>query len=118
MPSTCEPGLRAVPLYDSLGESAVEYTVTHSDTSIIFAEASKVEFIAKAAGAIKKSVKHVVFWGSHASTDAASATIKKEACSDCILPAFNGSDYALHGTYRPTQGFTSLLKNLLKNLMI
>ena len=69
----------AVPLYDSLGESAVEYTVNHSETSIIFAEASKMEFIAKAAGAIKKSVKHVVFWGSHACTDGASATVKKEA---------------------------------------
>ena len=33
----------AVPLYNSLGESAVEYTVNHSETSIIFAEASKME---------------------------------------------------------------------------
>ena len=79
--------VRAVPLYDSLGESAVEYTVNHSETSIIFAEASKMEFIAKAAGAIKKSVKQVVFWGSHACTDGASATVKKEASpsSDPLL---------------------------------
>ena len=69
----------AVPLYDSLGESAVEYTVNHSETSIIFAEASKLEFLAKAAKAIKKNVKHVVYWGSHASADGNSASIKDEA---------------------------------------
>ena len=68
----------AVPLYDSLGESAVEYTVNHSETSIIFAEASKLEFLAKAAKAIKENVKHVVFWGGKASESASSA-IKKEA---------------------------------------
>ena len=58
--------------------------MNHSETSIIFAEASKLEFIAKAAGAIKKSVKQVVFWGSHACTDGASATVKKEASPDLV----------------------------------
>lgn len=71
--------LLVVPLYDSLGESAVEYTVNHSETSIVFAEASKLEFIAKAASAIKKSVKHVVYWGSHATVEGSSSAIKKEA---------------------------------------
>ena len=90
MPSKRDLCLLAVPLYDSLGESAVEYTVNHSETNIIFAEASKLEFIAKAAGAIKKSVKQVVFWGSHACTDGASAIIKKEASLNslsCLLCA-------------------------------
>lgn len=77
--------LLAVPLYDSLGESAVEYTVNHSETSIIFAEASKLDFLAKAAKAIKKNVKHVVYWGSRASAESASAAIKKEA-SRCLMP--------------------------------
>lgn len=74
----------AVPLYDSLGESAVEYTVNHSETSIIFAEASKLEFLAKAAKAIKENVKHVVFWGGKASASASSA-IKKEASPHGLL---------------------------------
>lgn len=85
MPLRHDPSVLAVPLYDSLGESAVEYTVNHSETNIIFAEASKLEFIAKAAGAIKKSVKQVVFWGSNACTDGASAAIKKEASLDHAL---------------------------------
>ena len=80
-----------MPLYDSLGESAVEYTVNHSETSIIFAEASKLEFLAKAAKAIKKNVKHVVYWGSHASAEANSASVKEEAspvpilCRVCVI---------------------------------
>ena len=57
----------------------MEYTVNHSETSIIFAEASKLEFLAKAAKAIKKNVKHVVYWGSHASAEGNSTSIKAEA---------------------------------------
>ena len=55
----------------------MEYTVNHSETSIIFAEASKLEFLAKAAKAIKKNVKHVVYWGSHASAEGNSASITR-----------------------------------------
>ena len=81
-------------MYDSLGESAVEYTVNHSETSIIFAEASKLEFIAKAASAIKKSVKHVVYWGSHATVEGSSSAIKKEASLTlCISPPFFSSTH-------------------------
>ncbi len=72
-----------MPLYDSLGESAVEYTVNHSETSIIFAEASKLEFLAKAAKAIKGNVKHVVYWGGQPS-ESGSSGITKEA-SICKL---------------------------------
>jgi len=68
----------AVPLYDSLGESAVEYTVNHSHTSIIFAEASKLVFLAKAAKNVKENVKTVVFWGSADAAKDAAASIEKE----------------------------------------
>ena len=68
-----------MPLYDSLGESAVEYTVNHSETSIIFAEGSKLAMLSKAAGAISKNVKTVVYWGD-ATTDATSA-IEREVGS-------------------------------------
>ena len=53
----------AVPLYDSLGEEAVEYTVNHSQTQLIFLQASKLPQLNKALGAIKKNVKHVIYWG-------------------------------------------------------
>ena len=102
--------VRAVPLYDSLGESAVEYTVNHSETSIIFAEASKMEFLAKAAGAIKKSVKQVVFWGSHACTDGASATVKKEVCSYLYPLHFLGRSQV---SCALPQKYSSMVKTLL-----
>ena len=65
-----------MPLYDSLGESAVEYTVNHSATSLIFAEGSKLAMLAKAAANIAKNVKTIVYWGD-ATSDATSA-IEKE----------------------------------------
>lgn len=70
--------VNAVPLYDSLGESAVEYTVNHSETSIIFAEASKLVFLAKAAKNVKENVKTVVYWGDAPTVKDASASIEKE----------------------------------------
>lgn len=72
---------RAVPLYDSLGESAVEYTVNHSETSIIFAEASKLAFLSKAAKNVSKNVHTVVHWGSADNVKDTTASIEKEVCA-------------------------------------
>ena len=52
-----------MPLYDSLGEEAVEYTVNHSQTQLIFLQASKLPQLNKALSAIKKNVQTVVYWG-------------------------------------------------------
>ena len=58
---------QCVPLYDTLGENAVEYIVDHSEAAAVFVEASKV---AKLAGAFKSGgikagqVAAVVYWGS------------------------------------------------------
>jgi long-chain acyl-CoA synthetase len=65
-----------VPLYDSLGESAVEYTVNHSETKLIFIEASKISTLAKAVPKIKDNVKTVVYWGTPGAGDVES--VKKE----------------------------------------
>ena len=68
--------LRAVPLYDSLGESAVEYTVNHSATALVFVQASKLPLLAKAVPKVKGSLHAVVVWGG--SDAAAEAAVKKE----------------------------------------
>ena len=79
--------VNAVPLYDSLGESAVEYTVNHSETSIIFAEASKLVFLAKAAKNVKENVKTVVYWGDAPTVKDATASIEKEVRHDPLMVA-------------------------------
>jgi long-chain acyl-CoA synthetase len=72
-----------VPLYDSLGESAVEYTVNHSETSLIFAEASKLTFLAKAAKNISKNVHTVVYWGAAGGVKDTAAAIEKNVRAHC-----------------------------------
>ncbi|KAK9812539.1 hypothetical protein WJX73_007361 [Symbiochloris irregularis] len=52
-----------VPLYDSLGEDAVEYTVNHSQASAIFLQGAKFPALAKAIANIKKNAKTLVYWG-------------------------------------------------------
>ena len=66
-----------MPLYDSLGETAVEYTVNHSATALVFVQASKLALLAKAAPKVKGSLRAVVVWGG--SDAAAEAAVKKEA---------------------------------------
>jgi long-chain acyl-CoA synthetase len=36
-----------VPLYDSLGEHAIEYIIKHSESTIVFAQAAKLATLAK-----------------------------------------------------------------------
>ena len=54
----------------------VQYTVNHSETKLIFIEASKISTLAKAVPKIKDNVKTVVYWGSAAAGDVES--IKNE----------------------------------------
>jgi long-subunit acyl-CoA synthetase (AMP-forming) len=41
-----------VPLYDSLGENAIEYIIKHSESTVVFAQSEKL-------GTLAKSVPHV-----------------------------------------------------------
>lgn len=52
-----------MPLYDSLGENAVEYTINHSETGICFVHENKVKFLLKALPKLK-TLKAVVVWGN------------------------------------------------------
>ena len=73
----------AVPLYDSLGESAVEYTVGHSETSLIFADGPKLAMLSKAAAGISKTVKTIAYWGD--APAGAVPAIEKEARPTCLV---------------------------------
>ncbi|BDA46672.1 Long chain acyl-CoA synthetase 3 [Coccomyxa sp. Obi] len=90
--------LYVVPLYDSLGETAVEYTVNHSETSIIFAEASKLTFLAKAAKNVKENVKTVVYWGDAPTVKDAAASIEKEG-----IKVYEWEDFNKLGKSKPSE---------------
>ncbi|KDD76920.1 AMP-binding enzyme [Helicosporidium sp. ATCC 50920] len=59
-------GLHCVPLYDSLGDNAVEFIVRHSETSAVFALGAKLGELSKAVASLGDQVKLVVHWGTPA----------------------------------------------------
>ena len=56
--------LYCVPLYDSLGENAIEYIVTHSEATIVFVASDKIANLAAALPHVNGQVKNVVYWGA------------------------------------------------------
>lgn len=63
-----------VPLYDTLGENAIEYIVKHSEASALFAHGDKLGVVAKALPILAPQVTTVVYWGK--TDDADLAAIK------------------------------------------
>ncbi|KAI8110231.1 hypothetical protein M9435_001910 [Picochlorum sp. BPE23] len=55
--------LYCVPLYDTLGENAIDYIVAHSESSLLFSQSSKLSMLAKALPAVTPQVTTVVYWG-------------------------------------------------------
>ena len=55
--------LCAVPLYDSLGESSVEYIIDHSEASIVFTSTQKFPLLEKTLHITKKHIKTIVYFG-------------------------------------------------------
>lgn len=64
----------------------MQYTVNHSETSLIFIEASKIGTLSKAIPKIKGNVRTVVYWGSSSSGDVES--VKKEVSMQHRPPPF------------------------------
>ena len=55
---------QCVPLYDTLGENAVEYIINHSEAVAAFCDSKKLGQLAKAAkGFCTGGFKHVIYWG-------------------------------------------------------
>lgn len=53
-----------MPLYDSLGENAVEFIIDHSSPEILFVGGTKLATLLSALKETKGSVKTVIAWGS------------------------------------------------------
>lgn len=53
-----------VPLYDTLGENAIEYIINHSESSLVFTQGSKFPMLVKALPKVADLVKTVVYWGT------------------------------------------------------
>lgn len=62
-----------MPLYDSLGENAIEFIINHSEATIVFVASDKAANLAKALPLCKGRVKTVVVWGPK---DAGVATVR------------------------------------------
>lgn len=52
-----------VPLYDSLGESSVEYIIGHSEASIVFTSTQKFPLLEKTLHKTKEFIKTIVYFG-------------------------------------------------------
>lgn len=56
--------LYCIPLYDSLGENAIEFIINHSEASIVFSQFDKLKELGKALPKVNSLVKTVVYWGN------------------------------------------------------
>lgn len=52
-----------MPLYDTLGENAVEFIINHSESAIVFTSAANLPKLVKALPSIQDQLKTVVYWG-------------------------------------------------------
>jgi long-subunit acyl-CoA synthetase (AMP-forming) len=55
--------LQCVPLYDTLGEKAIEYVMSHSETKFVVAAGSKLAGLAKSLKGFKGKLLGVAYWG-------------------------------------------------------
>ena len=52
-----------MPLYDSLGESSVEYIIDHAEASTVFTSTQKFPLLEKTLPKTKKHIKTIVYFG-------------------------------------------------------
>ncbi len=52
-----------VPLYDSLGEDAIEYIIAHASCSVVFVASLKFPGLVEPLPRLKHLLKTVVYWG-------------------------------------------------------
>ncbi|GFH27390.1 AMP-binding domain-containing protein, partial [Haematococcus lacustris] len=63
-PHACNrQSLHCVPLYDSLGENAIEYIINHSECVVAFVASDKFPGLIKALDKTRGVLKTVVYWG-------------------------------------------------------
>ena len=55
--------LKCVPLYDTLGENAVEFIMNHSEATGAFCQGSKLKTLTAGLQAVKSNIKLLAYWG-------------------------------------------------------
>ena len=73
-----------VPLYDTLGEDALEYILQHAEITICFVQGSKLPNLAKVLAKVQGLVKTVVHWGE---VDSAAVQVAPTICPQIAAPA-------------------------------
>lgn len=66
-------GYECVPLYDTLGENAIEYIIDHSESIFLVIAAAKLDNFAAALPKLTQKLLGVAYWGNNASSDALTA---------------------------------------------
>jgi len=94
-----------VPLYDTLGENAIEYIINHSESSLVFAQAEKLPMLVKALPHVKDRIKHVIYWGT---ADTASIA----AVKDLGMGVYSFDDFLALGRSKPVEAIPPAAKDL------
>ena len=89
-------GSACVPLYDTLGENAVEYIVNHAQCKAVFVHHLKIAQLAKCKGKLP-SVKAIIYWGK--ATDEELTSLK-----DLGIDVFDYDDFLKKGEANPQAG--------------
>jgi len=86
--------LQCVPLYDTLGVTAVEFILKHSDSVAAVVEGAKLDVLADALPSVKSQLKLVCFWGK-AKEEA------KKAVTDLGIALISFGDLLAEGASKP-----------------
>ncbi|GLC41297.1 hypothetical protein PLESTB_001078100 [Pleodorina starrii] len=72
--------LHCVPLYDTLGENAIEYIINHSEAVAVFSSSQKLGALTKALPKTKETLKVVVYWNTptHAASPEAVKAVEEQ----------------------------------------
>jgi long-chain acyl-CoA synthetase len=57
-----------VPLYETLGENAIEFILTHADVQLVFIEGNRMARMVKALRQVHK-LQAVIYWGPATAAD-------------------------------------------------
>ncbi|GLI61184.1 hypothetical protein VaNZ11_003476 [Volvox africanus] len=88
--------LHGVPLYDTLGENAIEYIINHSVSVAAFCSSEKLPALVKALPTTKETLKVVIYWGP--GNEAA-----VQAATDLGYKVFSFSELIGLGTKNPAE---------------
>ena len=88
-----------MPLYDSLGESSVEYIIGHSEASIVFTSTQKFPLLEKTLHKTKEYIKTIVYFGDVTEDSKRTSQAAEQEVRLLILLARLGMHTCLHNCH-------------------